>query len=62
VSPHIGFDISAAITYRPFFTNNIVFRLSGAVLDPSKGFNDLFTNAERNDRYYSILANLVLTY
>lgn len=58
----IGWDASVAATYRPHMTQNVVFRLSGAVLDPGKGFKDLFTNAERNKRYYSVLANLILTY
>jgi len=39
-----------------------VFRLSGAVLDPGKGFRDLFTNAGRNDRYYSVLFNGILSF
>ena len=32
----IGFDISAAAIWRPFANQNVVFRLSGAVLEPSK--------------------------
>jgi len=58
----IGWDASVSTIYRPFMTQNIVLRVSGAVLDPGKGFKDLFTNAERNKRYYSVLANLVLTF
>jgi hypothetical protein len=41
---------------------NAVFRLSAAVLDPGDGFSDLFTNSKRDDRYYSILFNGILTF
>jgi len=58
----IGWDLSAALTYRPFLTQNVVMRLSGAVLLPGKGFKELFDAAEGDKRYYSVLANLVLTY
>jgi hypothetical protein len=58
----IGWDLSAAAIWRPFSTQNIVFRLSGAVLQPGTGFQDLFTNRPRDRRYYSVLANLILTY
>ena len=58
----IGWDISAAATYRPKFNQNLVFRLSGAVLKPGAGFRDLFTNAPRAGHYYSALFNAVLAY
>ena len=58
----IGFDVSLAAIYRPKFTQNIVFRASAAVLQPSKGFKDLFFNSDRDKRYYSILLNAILTY
>ncbi|WP_293858558.1 hypothetical protein [Sphingomonas sp. SCN 67-18] len=58
----IGWDLSAAAIWRPKATQNLVFRLSGAVLDPGKGFRDLFTNARRDDRYYSVLFNAILAY
>jgi hypothetical protein len=41
---------------------NAVFRLSGAVFDPDKGFRDLFTNSRGDDRYYSVLFNAILTF
>jgi hypothetical protein len=56
----IGFDLSAAIIYRPFATQNVVFRLSGATLLPGEGFKDLYQTDD--DFFYSVLANLVLTY
>jgi hypothetical protein len=58
----IGFDLSAAATYRPKFNQNLVFRLSGAIFEPSKGFKDLFANSPRDSRYYSVLFNAVLSY
>lgn len=58
----IGWDLSAAAIWRPAATQNIVFRLSAAVLQPGAGFRDLFTNFDRNHRYYSVLANVVLRY
>ena len=38
----IGWDLSAAAICRPYFTQNIVLRLSGALLVPGQGFRDLF--------------------
>src|SRR5262249_44153518 len=32
ISEEIGYDISLALTYRPMFIQNVVFRLSGALL------------------------------
>jgi hypothetical protein len=58
----IGFDISAAAIYRPNFNQNLVLRASAAVLVPTSGFNDLFTSRGREDFYYSILFNAILTY
>jgi hypothetical protein len=58
----IGWDLSAAAIWRPKAIQNVVFRLSAAVLDPGKGFRDLFTNARRDDRYYSVLFNGILSF
>ena len=58
----IGWDVSAAAIWRPKAIQNVVFRLSGAVLDPGKGFRDLFTNAARDDRYYSVLFNAIVSF
>ena len=38
----IGTDASLAAIVRPKAIQNVVFRLSGAVLQPSRGFKDLF--------------------
>lgn len=58
----IGFDLSVAAIWRPKATQNIVGRLSAAVLLPGKGFKDLFDNKQKNDAYVSILANVILSF
>ena len=58
----IGWDISAAAIWRPTAIQNVVFRLSGALLQPGTGFRDLFTSEPRDRRYYSILLNAIVTY
>ncbi len=58
----IGWDLSAAATWRPQANQNIVLRLSAAALLPGAGFRDLFANEGRKRNYYSILANAILTY
>jgi hypothetical protein len=58
ISRHIGADISLAITYRPFTSQNIVLRLSGSMLVPGKGYKALYGT----DFAYSAFANLVLAY
>ncbi len=63
ISPEIGVDLSVAAIYRPFFSQNVVLRLSGAALLPGAGFTDLYGEQKENDDYYlSIQGNLVLTY
>ncbi len=58
----IGWDVSTAAIWRPKATQNIVFRLSGAIFDPGKGFADLFTNRRGDDRFYSVLANAIVAF
>ncbi|WP_260581336.1 hypothetical protein [Sphingopyxis sp. PET50] len=58
----IGFDLSVAGIWRPKATQNIVGRLSAAVLVPGKGFKDLFDNKEGDKAYVSILANVILSF
>ena len=60
IGSEIGYDLSVAAIWRPFFTQNIVFRLSGAALIPGDGFKDLFETDQ--EVFYSVLANLVLSY
>ena len=58
----IGFDLSAAAIWRPKATQNIVFRLSAAALVAGDGFQDLFDNLGREQKFYSVLANVIVTY
>ena len=44
ISNDIGTDISAALIYRPWMSQNIVLRASYATLIPGQGFDDLFPN------------------
>jgi hypothetical protein len=59
---NIGWDLSAAAIYRPRANQNIVMRLSAAVLVPGSGFRDLFANRAQDRKYVSILANVILSY
>ncbi len=58
----IGWDLSAAAIYRPTATQNLVFRLSAAMLKPGAGFRDLFDNVNGHRNYYSILGNAILSF
>ena len=61
LSREIGWDISAGVIYRPFFTNNVVLRASGSVLIPGSGYEELFD--ERSDEPpYSALVNITFTF
>jgi len=62
IQERIGFDLSAALTYRPFFTQNVVLRLSGGILIPQQGFKDLYVTQDKQRYLYSVLADIVLTY
>lgn len=58
IGRNIGLDSSVALVYRPFQTQNIIFRLSGAVLVPGEGFKDLYGD----HLGFSVLSNLILAY
>jgi hypothetical protein len=58
----IGWDLSLAAIWRPKATQNLVARLSAAALLPGKGFRDLFDNFNGNRNYYSVLANVIVSY
>ncbi len=58
----IGWDHSISAIWRPHDNQNLVFRLSGAMLAAGDGFRDLFTQSNKSGRYYSVLANAVLTF
>ena len=54
----IGLDASLAAIYRPLFSQNIILRISGAVLIPGPGYEALYGDR----RGYSLLFDLILTY
>jgi hypothetical protein len=58
----IGWDLSLSAIWRPWVSQNVVARLSAAALLPGAGFRDLFDNSQRDRRYYSVLANVILSY
>jgi hypothetical protein len=60
IDEEIGWDLSGGIVYRPLFTQNIVLRMSGAVLLPGEGLKEIYD--DEDGPFYSVLANLVLTY
>ncbi|MEM7781297.1 MAG: hypothetical protein AAF697_12985 [Pseudomonadota bacterium] len=62
IPSEIGYDLSLSAIWRPKANQNIVFRLSGATLISGDGFRDLFDNLGNEDDFYSILANVTLTY
>lgn len=58
----IGWDLSVATIWRPKAAQNVVFRLSGAVLEAGKGFRDLFDKRGHGNQFYSVLANATLSF
>jgi hypothetical protein len=58
----IGWDLSATANWRPFDTQNVIFRASGAVLVPGDGFKDLLASQASDKLYYSVVLNLILAY
>ena len=55
----IGTDFSVAWIWRPFMSQNVVVRLSGALLEPGAGLADLYGD---DHTYYTVLGNVILTY
>lgn len=67
IARDIGYDLSAALIYRPFQTQNVVLRLSGAMFIAGLGFKDLYVSSADprgygKDVYYSVLGNFIVTY
>ena len=58
----IGWDASVSAIWRPNASQNLVFRLSGAMLEPGAGFDDLFAQQGNARRFYSVLANATLAF
>lgn len=59
IDREIGTDLSLAWIWRPYMTQNLVVRLSGALLEPGAGLADLYGD---DDTYYTVLGNVILTY
>ena len=59
IARFLGTDISVAVQYRPYMTQNIVFNASVAFLQPGQAYRQLFPVGKRP---YSMLANLLLTF
>ncbi len=55
----IGTDISAAYIWRPFQTQNVVLRLSAALLEPGEGLQDLYGD---DDSFYTVLGNFIFSF
>ena len=58
VDSEIGMDLSAAVIWRPFMSQNVVVRLSYAQLLSGKGYKDLYGDEDP----YSLLCNVILTF
>jgi len=60
-SREIGWDVSAAVQWRPFMSQNVVFNFSAAALLPGRGLKQLYDEGQRGPQY-SVLGNLLLTF
>jgi Bacterial SH3 domain len=61
ISTSLGTDVSVAVQYRPWFSQNIVLNGSAAFLFPGAGLKQLYA-FDSGKTQYSILANVVLTF
>lgn len=57
----IGWDVSAAVQWRPFMSQNVVVNASAAALLPGKGLKALYDEGQRGPQY-SMLLNVVATF
>jgi len=60
-SREIGWDVSAALQWRPFMSQNIILNASAAALLPGKGLKALYDEGQRGPQY-SVLFNLVAAF
>jgi hypothetical protein len=58
IARHIGYDLSVAVTWRPWMSQNLVLRASFATLLGGAGWRALYP--ERNPHYF--LLNAVVAY
>ena len=61
ISCDIGLDVSAALQYRPFMSQNVVLNASVAALIPGAGLRQLYDENRRGPQY-SVLLNLLLSF
>ncbi len=54
----IGYDLSAAVQYRPFLNNNAIVTLGAACLVPGQGFKEIYTP----QTLYSLFTSITVTY
>jgi hypothetical protein len=57
----IGVDMSAALQWRPFMSQNVVLNASAAALVPGKGLKQLYDDGKPGT-LYSVLVNLIATF
>jgi len=57
----IGWDVSAALQWRPFMSQNLVIGASAAALLPGRGLKQLYDEGERGPQY-SLLVNVVAAF
>jgi hypothetical protein len=60
-SSEIGVDVSGAVQWRPFMSQNLVLNASAAALVPGKGMKQLYADGSRGPQY-SVLVNLLATF
>ena len=58
ISRDIGWDVSVNAFYRPFATQNVILRLSGAMLQPAAGYRALYGDGRQTSAFF----NLILAY
>jgi hypothetical protein len=44
----IGLDLSSGLEYRPFLSNNVIFRIGVAGLLPGRGFKEIYNRLGRD--------------
>ena len=57
----IGWDVSGALQWRPFMTQNLVVNASAAALLPGKGLKQLY-DEDKQGPQYSVLVNVIATF
>jgi hypothetical protein len=60
-SRQIGVDVSGAVQWRPFMSQNLVVNASAAALLPGKGLKQLYDEGQRGPQY-SLLVNVIAAF